>query len=638
METTLVGVEVAKRTLSSVVIPVEDPTGNKVTLGAATIILKTLKGWTSIHNQDRGDPLSKIAIGDCAEIQNQHLTGFGNTVDPEVRVTNTILTANKVTLTVTPAYGWEIGDKINVLNIGAPYNGTDLVITGVSPVNYVDGTGKTIHPSRTSISYTKTNANIASQAAPTAAIARNFSYLDSTFGYPTKTNGYFSNSQYLCLTACGCPAYMRSPKPGATPNPMGTPTGTNLTLPHAYYPPNWSYFPEYGSLLAGCVERYDHLTHMHVWNENKGFYIGTPVAGSVMVPVGSGLVADMTLNRTTQRWWTEGHTAMYNQIFIQSKAVRAGIHITGPYPVLNSFNVTSGTSGDWTDEAFPMNYNGAWGFGDKKVMAHLMYFIRYCTGADSLCVDIRNLQKGASVLERYNPVSIPAAPDPTNSWLSNPEGGIHGRYWSEGYEDGAWLNGQRQIDFMTWLQELGNSSSVYRRPQCNALTIKIWYAEWYAYSNRDQFKMPNPATGNYYPHPPSSHDDETAAFAWQYIYSVLTESECAMAWQPEGVVQGNAVDSGDANPLALYRDNDPSTAGRTKLYTMCKGLKDNFPKGTQLYSFTSNMAKVWGLASYTSIMLVSRDSQPITFSLVNPKNTTPKTVTLAGYEVLFLPR
>ncbi|HEY5444072.1 MAG TPA: hypothetical protein VIJ87_06285 [Pyrinomonadaceae bacterium] len=627
------GFVAARRPPSSVVIvnpdpppPGPGPSGNLVTLGSATYIHNTLKGWTSVHQQQR-DSVSKVAIGDTAEIQNQHLVGFGASVDVEVKILEKALTSNVVTLYTTDADGWSVGQKINVVGLGAPFDGTDLVITGLVTPDALPA----------QISYAKTAANVARSAAASGAVARNFTFLDQTFGYPTKTTGYFSNSQYLCLTACGCPNYMKTPPSGSTPNPMGTPSAASQSDMTSYVPPHWSYFPAFGDTIAACVARYADLTHIQVWNENKGFYITTQSSTSSIVPAGSGLVADTTLGGNNNRWWTEGNTAMYNYIWDKCKAVRSSIFIVGPYCVYNSFaGLTNST--DWSNDAFPLNLQGPWGYSDKKVLAHLMYFIKYCHGTDAICVDYRNLQKDSSVANFYNPASVPATPDPTNAFLSNPDGGAHARYWKEGYNDGAWTNGQRLPDLVAWLRALGASSTAYQRSVCDARTVNVWYAEWYAYSNREQFKHANPATGQYYTHPTSTWADDTAAWAWGYVWTANSMSECAMGWKPEGTVQGNVVDPGDSNPLALYKDNDPSTAGRTPLYTVGKALKDYFPKGTQMYAFTSNMPTVWGFASNTMIMLVNRDPNPITFTLVNPKNTTPPTITLSGYEVRFLAR
>lgn len=622
------GFVTARRPPSSVVIvdptptPTPTPTGNLVTLGSATYILNTLKGWTSVHNQQR-DSVSKVVIGDTAEIQNQHLVGFGSAIDVEIKVTWADLTSNVVTLTTTEHDGWVVGQKIDVFGLGSPFDGTDYVITALTA---------------TTVKYNKTHANVVmSGAPPPNAGARNFTFLDSTFGYPTKTTGYFSNSQYLCLTACGCPNYMKTPPSSSSPNPMGTPSAASQTDMTVYVPPHWSYFPAYGDTIAAVVNRYAHLTHIQVWNENKGFYIGTQASSSSIVPAGSGLVADTTLGGNNQRWWTEGYQAMYNYIWDKCKAIRSSIKIVGPYCVYNSFAGLTNSS-DWSNDTFPLNLMGPWGYSDKKILAHLMYFIRYCHGADSLCVDYRNLQKDSGVGGFYSPASVPATPDPTNAWLSNPDNGAHARYWKEGYADGAWKNGQRLPDLVSWVRALGASSPLYQRSVCDARTINVWYAEWYAYSNREQFKHANPATGDWYTHPTSTWVDDTCAWAWGYVWTANSMSDCAMGWKPEGNVQGNVVDPGDSNPLALYKDNDPSTAGRTPLYTVGKALKDYFPKGTQMYAFTSNMPTVWGFASNTMIMLINRDPNPVTFTLVNPKNTTPPSITMSGYEVRFLAR
>jgi hypothetical protein len=66
---------------------------------------------------------------------------------PSVAVTNRALTANVVTLTTSSAHGFSVGQSVKVSDIGSPFNGT-FVITAV--------------PTTTTLTYAKTNANIAS--------------------------------------------------------------------------------------------------------------------------------------------------------------------------------------------------------------------------------------------------------------------------------------------------------------------------------------------------------------------------------------------------------------------------------------------------------------------------------------------
>lgn len=468
---------------------------------------------------------------------------------------------------------------------------------------------------------------------PTAGGAYNWSFMDATFGFPTKTSGYFSTAQELCLTACGCPPHMRSPKSGQPWDPMGTKSGTQLTSLSDYTPPNSSWYGEFAQLIADFMVRYPHVKYIHVWNELKGFYFVTQASGSNLVPAGSGLPAGASGGN---RWWYEGYTAMFNEIWRRVKAVRPDAFIVGPYNVLNSFSWDS--KADWSDDPFPDNYQGPWGYGDKKVLAVHRYFLANCRGLDALCMDIRNMTKDNGVTGYYNPASIPATPAPTNPWMSNPDKGAFGRYWKEGQEDGAWNNGQKLADWIAWVRALGNSSPIYQRPVCDARTIPTWAAEWYAYGSRTQFKMPNPATGNYYNEATSSHAEEACAFAWQWLYALEAGLYTAMFWKPEGSVQGNVTDAGDSNPLAIYYQNGSALSLQpTELAPVMNNIVARFPVGTQMYKVTTTSKYLRGCASVDWLMIANRKPSPLTTSIVDPNNPT-QTVTLAGYEVRFIAR
>jgi len=530
------------------------PTGNTATLGASLGTCNTRLGWTWTHNETR-NTTTKNMLATAARIQNQHLIGFGSTVNPQ----------------------------------------------------------------------------------PGAGAAYDWTFLDATFGFPTSSTGLMSGATERCLTALGCPPHMRSPKSGQTWDPMGVRSGTQLTSLSEYYPPNHSWFNEWGDLLAAAMARYPHVKYLQVWNELKGFYVTTQYAGSSAIPPGSGLPSGIT--PLSNRWWYEGYTAMFNIIWQKVKAVRPDAFIVGPYNVLNS--LAWDTSSDWANDTFPDLCQGPWGYLDKKILHTHRYFLANCTGLDALCSDVRNLTKDSGATSYYNPASIPGTPDPTNKWTTNPDGGTHGRYWKEGQTVGAWNNGQKIVDWIKWVRDLGASDPKYQRSVCDARTIPVCFAEWYAYGQRTQFKMPDPHTGNYYAEATSSHAEETAAFAWHHIkYGIIPGVYYNMAWEPEGKVQGNVTDAGDSNPLGLwYQNGSAQSLQPTELKAVSDKLVAEFPPGTALTEVVSNVPEVIGLAHATKVMLVSRSPTPITLTMVDPGHTIDNTqVTLAGYEVKLITR
>lgn len=481
----------------------------------------------------------------------------------------------------------------------------------------------------------------ATNPQPGAGAAYNWSFLDSTFGYPTATTGYFSVAPERCLTLCGCPPHMRSPKTGLPWDPMGVRSGTQLTSLSDYSPPHSSWFQEFADLCAAAAARYPHIKYFQVWNELKNFYFSTQYTGSNLVPTGSGLPAGPGGGN---RWWFEGYTAMFNKIYVAIKAVRPDAMIGGPYAVLRSFSWDpSNDSQYWANDAFPYSFDKAWGYADKKELAVFEYFIKNCSGCDLITSDIKNLTNDqfSSGYFSAGGAAIPVTPQPTNKWTTNPDGGYYSQYFKEGQIVGAWNMGQKQADFVAWVRSLGASGAAYQRSVCDARTVPVCFAEWYAYGQRNQFRSLDPRTGNYWASETvSSHAEEAAAFAWQYAYAVDAGVYYCMAWKPEGTVQGTEVDPGDSNPLALWYQNGAAgglSLAPTELKPVMDGLVANFPPGTQLKTFSSNMPEVKGLVSATKIMIVSRAKVPLTFSLIDPSNTT-SVHTLQPYDVQFISR
>lgn len=469
---------------------------------------------------------------------------------------------------------------------------------------------------------------------PGAGAAYDWSFMDSTYGYPTSATGYFSTAQERSIALTGCPPHMRVPKSGQTWDPQGVRSGASLTSLSDYSPPNHSWFQEFADLCAAFAARYPHVKYFLFWNELKNWYFTTQYSGSSLIPPGSGLPAG---TGSSNRYWYEGITALWNKIYVAIKAVRPDAILCGPYNSLNSFSWDN--SGDWANDAFPDNYMGPWGYGDKKNLAVLRYFIANCTGVDILCTDFRNLTKDAS--DYFNPPSVPAPPSTTTAWLTNPNGGTTPKFFLEGQKDGAWKNTQRLIDFNTWLKALGASNVIYQRPVADARTLRVCQAEWYAYPSTQEFKSVDPHTGNYYsPTTTSNHAEETAAAAWEWIYAVLSLQYFVFFWKPEGTNQGNVVDYAESNPLALwYQYGSAQSLQPTELKPLLDNLVTKFPPGTQLKQLTfNNLPYMWGVVSATDMMLVSRDDVTTNFQIVDPNLANPYAVTFAPYEYRFFTR
>lgn len=471
---------------------------------------------------------------------------------------------------------------------------------------------------------------------PSAGAAYDWTYMDSTFGHPTASTGYFSTAAERCVTLTGCPPHMRSPKSGTTWDPQGVRSGTQLTSLTDYTPPHSSWFQEFADLCGALAARYPHIKYFQFYNEFKGWYFVTQYAGSNLVPTGSGLPAGPSGGN---RWWYEGLTALYNKIQVAIKAVRPDAMMAAPYNVLNS--LAWDTASDWANDAFPDNYMGAWGYGDKKNLASLRYFIANCTGVDLLCTDFRNITKDSGGDTYYNPASVPATPDATNKWTTNPNGGTTPKFYLQG-ADGPWLAGQRLIDFDAWLRALGASSAAYQRTVADARTLKICQAEWYSYPDKPEFKVVDPHTGNYYASttPTSNHSEEVAAAAWEWIYAVISKTYYTMFWKPEGTNQGNVTDYFESNPLGLWGQyGSPNSLQTSELKPLLDALVVKFPPGTQLKTLTfNNLPKLWGMASATDMMLVSRASTSTDFQIVDPNVSSPIAVTFAPYEYRFFTR
>jgi hypothetical protein len=485
----------------------------------------------------------------------------------------------------------------------------------------------------------------ATNPQPGAGAAYDWTFMDKTYGHPAKSNGYFAPAAEQCLTVCGCPPHMRSPKSGTTWDPMGPKTGTALTSLSEYTPCHSSWVPEFAQLIAAFAARYPWVKYFHIWNEMKGYFFGTQYTGSKLIPTGSNLPASGFPG--SQRWWIEGYTYLFNAIWDAVKAVRPDAFIVGPYCVLNGFAWQE--SSQYANDAFPFDFDSPLYHTDKRSLQCVEYMLRAAHGMDAVCVDIRNLLHHDHVTEYYSSTTSPAppTPDPTNTWTTNPDGGHHQNFYPDpaGIEGAVWNLGQRQQDFTDWVRSLGNASSTsaYRRPQADARVLPIWYAEWYAYGNRPWKVEADPHTGQPYTNTGTlnSHQEMASAFAWQYTWAMKAKTMAAMAWAPEGKVQSGHNDPAESNPLGLWYANSSATPLKlTELYPVMKSLKANFKAGVDtLFDVTTNNVKVWGLATAKKLMVVSRSKDPITLTLSDPGHSIHNTtITLTGFEVRFMDR
>lgn len=403
-----------------------------------------------------------------------------------------------------------------------------------------------------------------------------WTWLDRMFGPPgNPSGGYLPANRKRILTCCGSPPHMRVPKPGTAPDPMG-PRPTGL---YDYVPPHYSWHPEFAMFVAAAVVRYE-IDMVHFWNEYKGFYVNTPAAGSVAVPPGSGLPSVGGNNR----WCTEHATAFFNAIHDKVKAARPECVMAGPYVVCRTYTATP--AGDLANGAFPFDLKGPWGFADRKVLRSVMYFLEHCRRDpnDVICLDIKNYTNDKGVLPEYQ--------------------------WDGLAKVGAWIE---------WLRKL----AVWDEAKFGwTLDIPVWFAEAYAW-------LPGVPAGTL---TPATHDLAVAMEAWNIINHVFgTDTAGWMRWKPEGGHAGADPAAGDS--IALWHlKGSPKSLQPTEAFGVFRDFVAHFPAGTSFHRVTVDGTEdVTGIASATTLCLVSRSAQPV-------EVVYGEAFTLKPYEVRFMER
>jgi len=193
-----------------------------------------------------------------------------------------------------------------------------------------------------------------------------------------------------------------------------------------------------------------------------------------------------------------------------------------------------------------------------------MYFLANCVGLDVLCMDTKTSTNDLGTVPQYQ-----------------------------------WNGLQKITDWQKWLRKLAVfDPAKYGRPQANAATLDLWFAEAYS-------RIPGTLT-------PSRHAEAVATDVWGIINYVLpNDVACWMRWQPEG---RTAADPATAHSISLWYDKgSPNSLRPTEAYAAYVGLVEHFGPGAKLFKVDTKNTNVTGIASETRLCLVSRSSSPQDF-------------------------
>lgn len=441
---------------------------------------------------------------------------------------------------------------------------------------------------------------------PSFAGAKDWSGLDRVFGYPAKSNGYMKDASVRVLYALSCPAFMRVPKSGSWNMPIGQGSTTNE---FDYKPPHYSWFPEFGDLVAEAVVRYG-VDIVVWWNELKGWFrndgvnawymvAGTAEGGKSTDPAGSGFVD------------------FYNVGYAKVKAARPATLMYGPYPVLNTqaWEFPS----DWADDAEPDvtdrlqgHAPSMWGYADKKALKAVKQWLKYANAADGFAFDLRNSTKD------YIASSGETGTYTAAKWDTNPDSGTHPTFWLTD----PWSAWQKEADIMTWFRSLGATSpSLYGRTGIDSRTLPVMMTEWYPNAKVNDV-VTNPNTGTPYPDPVSSDAEKNTVAAEGLRRAALAGYDYVFHWRLEGDANGHG------NPISLW----DSSGVATGLAPIDQAFKDNFGPGTQLLTPQNVPTGLTALASATKVLVINKTNTASTFIV------SGTTYTVGAYSTLLITR
>lgn len=316
---------------------------------------------------------------------------------------------------------------------------------------------------------------------PTEAGPKNWASLDKIYGTPGHPElGIMKDAKIRVLVACGCPAWMKAPKPGTTIT-QNYPVGDSSTPggEFDYTPPHRSRYGQYAALVAEACVRYD-IDIVVVWNEGKGYW-----------------------SNTLGRWAYENYTELHNLVASAVHAAKPGCKVGGPYFVLRTLS--------WIEPGHhSLELRGAWGKADTQALDVLTYFIANQVGADFIAMDVRNSNSDYSQDDRDAP-NYPMA-----QWQTNPEKGVNPNYWPASPSE-SWAKLEA---FMVWLRK--------RTP------LPVWMMEFYA----------NARLNNANPNYPNATPSSVAEMIQQTAEGLIASARCGMAgilqWSPQGDSNGRA--------------------------------------------------------------------------------------------------
>lgn len=359
----------------------------------------------------------------------------------------------------------------------------------------------------------------------------------------------------LMITFCGAPAWMSV---GDTIDGVVF----DASSPYEYVPPHPDFMDDWVALCAAIADRYDgtsgrpNVTRFQVWNELKRYY-----------------------SSSLGRWWYEGYIAMYDAVRAGVLAVRPGVDIGGPYPVLGTHSAA--ISSEWTDVS-------EIGAADRRYDDRPLEVVRQWlatsdrSAADTVLIDVKNHHN-----QQYEEVNLPTPGDP---WTAM----------------GIKLN-----ELRVWINDLDESAPM------------VGISEWYAIN-----RVNGSTTGQSLSHAGSiaavSETDAnlTTIVVWSIIDTIWADIDWALMWQ----LQGSVDDSEIRWPLGLWKENLDETA----LVAPLTWLKANVYGRSDVRKVTSLHADINGIAGNSKLLLVSKSATSIDVVTDAGETTVP------GYGIVYL--
>lgn len=586
------------------VVPV--PPDGIVTVGANSVITRTLLGWTFTHHETNAAITAgvKTLLSDTSHTLNQHMQAFGT---------------SHMQASAGAAISWTSLDQRFGYAAGAAvgdYSGQN------------NGWMSAMPPGECTITLLGCPAWMRVDPAGT--------YTQGANNDP-KSSGY--NAWKL-----------------------GVPSAAELEQSASEFQPPWiGHFQAFADLAVTTLQRFPHIKYVQVWNELKDFYSNSAgrwdwetytrlynvcwttikaavTAGTVRsdikiggpYPVFSSYEWDQTSKKalntrtdvTDRLEGTWGAGDMTVMAAVKGWARNAN---GADYLMLDVRN----NNKDYERYDYYEQITDGRSYGTGRITSVAARFLPdHANGwaSDKNYISGTGIPAGAYIGTYVSPtevtvvsssggaVSIPAATNLQIRW-----GGSLTKLWPHTNESyrwpvNPWASVAKKRAIRTWVNSLatftGTTPEGFTKANYDGTsnsfdirTLPIWWSEWYA-NPRTELKLVSTDTL-----PVAANQELLSVEVWNFIDDIIERDGGIIKWKTIG---GEHNQSDRADPMALY---DKNTLAATILHPAMKFLKDNFANGKQLKATTSDHADIYAIATATHIMAVSKSATALTIQV-----------------------